>query len=74
MKLSLFFFYLFKKHLLFNRNGVNFCLNNNSHSTIIIFLYILLGSVHIHFDEEVDARHDDDDYIDRHSQHIWCER
>lgn len=40
---------------------------------IIIFLHISLGSVHIHFDEEVDARHDDD-YIDRHSQHIWCER
>ena len=37
---------------------------------IIIFLHISLGSVHIHFDEEVDARHDGD-YIDRHSQHIW---
>lgn len=37
---------------------------------IIIYLLILLGSVYIRFDEEVDARHDDD-YIDRHSQHIW---
>ena len=36
---------------------------------IIIYLLILLGSVYIRFDEEVDARHDD--YIDRHSQHIW---